>query len=692
MNRRCMVGGLLMVMMLVFAVFLVSAQDGNKWVEYGDNAIFGQGVGGPKAYYPSVLYDSDAFSDHGGADEYKMWYGTSGGRTGLATSEDGIVWSDHGVVMNKGYHSTVEYFPAGFSGTNSGSDPSGDTMYYRMWYWNPSHIYEVAAIGYTESSDGINWYNNQPCQNGTVPIVSSGDPWWNRGSYGPSDVLYNPNASNTGTDWTYTMYYDGTTGGTESTGVGFSSDGITWMGFDSNGDNKADPVLSGTYVSGDWDYNYAGRATILQKADGSYEMWYSGGKDALNHGIGYALSPDGKYWVRDEDNPLFYIDDSVPWRSKRTYCPMVVYDPDEGIYKMWFAGKDATGNYSIGYAIGGPIPTNVWVDDDWDAMPAASRAEHGRYMGYNAFAAVQKGIDAVAGTNAHTVSVREGTYNAPILIDKAVSVVRDSGAVSAPILNGNVNINGNGVLIGLPLQGLRFNGNLMIGAGIDAATSRINWCDFYGEMTNNGTGTFNAKYNYWGTQDEAAVAGRTFGDIDYQPFLPKDADSSYADVQELLAAGVASDLDSAVRQLWQVMQLGQSVDTFINYQDIGGAGAFRTVRPEDLITIGEAAGGGGAVETTFGDTYIVGDVIDGQLTVTDRATGELITNAAVTLSLLGPDGSKTVVLWGSAYYDADAEVYVFSIDTTTLTAGIYEFIFQTDTGDSKMVSIKLQES
>ena len=58
-----------------------------------------------------------------------------------------------------------------------------------------------------------------------------------------------------------------TTGGDEAIGLGFSSDGITWTGYDADGDGKADPVFNGTYVSGDWDYNYVSRATIIKNAD-----------------------------------------------------------------------------------------------------------------------------------------------------------------------------------------------------------------------------------------------------------------------------------------------------------------------------------------------------------------------------------------------------------------------------------------
>ena len=348
---------ILAVVALVLTLALAaSAQGPSSWTEYPGNPIFGEGVDvGPKAYYPSVLYDADSFPGHSPSAKYKMWYGTTGQQTGLATSDDGISWTDHGVVMTYGHHATVEYYPDGFSGANSDDNPSGSTMYYRMWYWDVGTLYDISAIGYTESPNGVNWYNYQPCQNmvGGIPIITGVDPEWNRGSYGPSDILYNPNASNTGTDWTFTMYYDGTTGGDEAIGLGFSSDGITWTGYDADSDGKADPVFNGTNVGGDWDENYVSRATIIKNADGSYEMWYSGGVGTMNHGIGYATSSDGINWTRDANKPIFYKDDSDypgdPWRQSRTYCPMVI--KDGSAYKMWFTGKDNdTGYYAIGYA------------------------------------------------------------------------------------------------------------------------------------------------------------------------------------------------------------------------------------------------------------------------------------------------------------------------------------------------------
>jgi hypothetical protein len=226
-----------------------------------------------------------------------------------------------------------------------------------MWYWHTDSLYTVNAIKYTESPDGKNWYNYQWCQNGTVPIVTGSSGDWNRGSYGPCDVLYNSVAPNTGTKWKFHMYYDGTTGGSEAIGLGFSSDGITWTGYDP--DDDADPVLTGD--SGEWDDDYVSRATIIVEESTNFSMWYSGGDGRMDHGIGYATSSDsGLSWTKDPDNPIFHKDDEVPWRDERTYCPAVL--KDGSTYKMWFAGvDDATSNYAIGYA---------WTTPECDGLAA----------------------------------------------------------------------------------------------------------------------------------------------------------------------------------------------------------------------------------------------------------------------------------------------------------------------------------
>ncbi|MBL7075456.1 T9SS type A sorting domain-containing protein [candidate division KSB1 bacterium] len=351
---------LLQVMALVLALaLLASAQGPLEWIEYSGNPVFGQLIGDPKAYYPSVLYDATEFSGHGLAVKYKMWYGTSSGMVGFAYSEDGIAWADLGSVTgNVRYHCKVLYDHEGFG---------GDACFYKMWFADPSiWPYNTETIKYAESTDGINWVNIQPIsQDPLYPLVTGYCGWW-YGTYGPGTVLYNPGGYDTWNDedpmgHKYVMYYDVATmncipGEIESTALAYSLDGIYWKRYEDQ------PVmLSGP--DGAWDSLYVYAWTILNDDDG-YHMWYSGGGSASHEGIGYATSSDGIDWTRDADNPIFNVNDGIDWRNTRTYTPFVIKDGFS--YKMWFTGKDITGNYySIGYA----TVTVTIVEVDIDIKP-----------------------------------------------------------------------------------------------------------------------------------------------------------------------------------------------------------------------------------------------------------------------------------------------------------------------------------
>jgi len=231
----------------------------------------------------------------------------------MATSTDGINWTSQGTAsgVTTPKHTLVESI--------GGS--------YRMWYW-PALSYSINDIRTATSADGLTWSSDQAItQVGSTVIDNSSSSNWNRGSYGPADVIYNPVGSAGITEpvdeasvWSnkYVMYYDGTTGGDESLGLAVSNDGINWQGYNGG----AAPVLAGTGVLGDWDAGYVSRATIAKDGDDDYHMWYSVGVGNMNQGIGYASSVDGINWSRDADNPIFYITDGEDWRDNRSYTPM----------------------------------------------------------------------------------------------------------------------------------------------------------------------------------------------------------------------------------------------------------------------------------------------------------------------------------------------------------------------------------
>ena len=303
------------------------------WTEYNPNPVYSPG----KAYYPSILKEGSA---------YTLWsdYASSGG-VEKVTSADGVNWTTAGACsgLTSPRHTVVE---------KVGSE-------YRMWYWQASHLYSIADIRTATSADGLAWSNDQVItQVASTVIDNSSSSNWNRGSYGPADVIYNPDGSDTIVEpvneasvWAnkFVMYYDGTTGGDESIGLAVSNDGVNWQGYNGG----VAPVLAGTSGTDDWDEGYVSRCTVIMEDADTYHMWFSGGVGTMDAGIGYASSADGITWTRDATNPIFHKDDGEDWRSSRTYCPVVIGD------EMWFTGKSGTGTYAMGYATPEPATLSL---------------------------------------------------------------------------------------------------------------------------------------------------------------------------------------------------------------------------------------------------------------------------------------------------------------------------------------------
>jgi len=348
-----------LILSVVFTLTPTGAQAPGDWTEYSSNPVFGQWIGGAKAYYPKVIYDANQFSGHGNSAYYKMWFQSSSG-IGYASSNDGIIWTAGtnplGGLVAGASHPLVKYDLNGFGGG----------IYYKIWYWAGSDIYIINALRYAESADGITWTNDQPfTQDGSSPLVTGHWPDWNTGTYGPCDIIYNQNGSNSPDDgnlWNnkYVLYYMGTDGDHEYIGLAYSNNAIHWKRYGNN-------AVLGPGAPADWD-NYSVGYCRVMKISGSWHMWYGGGP-GTNLGIGYATSPDGVNWIKHPGNPIFYISDGMPWRNNRTYTPWVLYDAasfgghgDACYFKMWFTGRSTDGKYSIGYTSAIPAATVTAVN------------------------------------------------------------------------------------------------------------------------------------------------------------------------------------------------------------------------------------------------------------------------------------------------------------------------------------------
>jgi hypothetical protein len=317
----------------------LSPSDALDWRDLG--IVYGAGA--EKAYYPSVLYDPHGFGD-GRGPKYKMWYSDGNGTVKVVTSQRDRSWSSPTTVTGLGddaHHVQVLYDANGFGGSS---------VKYKIWYWDIQELYSINAIAYAESSDGVNWTNDQAITQGNPQLVTGSWPDWNNGSYGPIYVIYQPGALNTGDNpwnYSYVMFYDGTNGSNEETGLAYSANGKHWIAYVGN------PVLRRGLLSGAWDYDDAAYGTVFRDATG-FHFWYSGGGpnpgDSVDKGIGYAFSLDGLTWTK-APTPIFHITDAeASHRDSRTYTPSVV-DDGRGQLKMYYSARNAAGDYAIGLAV-----------------------------------------------------------------------------------------------------------------------------------------------------------------------------------------------------------------------------------------------------------------------------------------------------------------------------------------------------
>ncbi len=386
------------------------------------------------AYYPSVIYDANGFG--GGSPLYKMWYSDGSGNVHLVTSTDGLSWGAPTAMTGLGgdaHHAQVLYDANCF-----GASPcDASATKYRMWYWDRDLLYTISAIATAESADGVNWSNDQAVtQDATWVLVTGAGSGWNRGSYGPISLIYQPGASNSGTEpwnYSYVMYYDGTDGGSEFTGLAYSTNGLHWTAYTGN------PVLAGSATAA-WDCSDDAYGTVLHEGS-IYHFWYSGAggdngsggclQSPVHQGIGYASSSDGKNWSKDANNPIFHISDGVSYRDSRVYTPAVV-DDGSGILKMYYSAQQDGQAKKIGLAT--IAASDTFVDDSWFGLAPGTQVffpgdPNPHFIGIDAFATIQGGINAVV--TGGTVHVAAGTYSAaigevfPLTINKTVTVVGD---------------------------------------------------------------------------------------------------------------------------------------------------------------------------------------------------------------------------------------------------------------------------
>lgn len=254
---------------------------------------------------------------------YKMWYsgadGSAPSRIGLATSVNGTTWTK---AAANPVLSPSEWWET--KGIRAGSIIFENSLY-KMWY-SGRDSNGISRIGYATSPDGVAW-----TKYGGNPVVSNGNAgsWENAGVSEPTVIKDGS---------TYHLWYTGHEGRTQRIGHATSGDGIAWTR------DPANPILDiGTPGAWDW-LNVYGPSVV--KVGAGFKLWYSGETLPAAWQTGYALSPNGSAWTRGA--MLIPEGSWDAFDAASADYPSVLVDGEK--YRVWYAGQNSTGDYTIGYA------------------------------------------------------------------------------------------------------------------------------------------------------------------------------------------------------------------------------------------------------------------------------------------------------------------------------------------------------
>jgi hypothetical protein len=375
---------------------------------------------------------------------------------------------------------------------------------------------------------------------------------------------------------------------------------------------------------------------------------------------------------------------------------------DKVIYSPWL-GTDPDGDPSRpGVQVTGPVRIVV---DDVGPAPA------GGYLN-----------QAIAGANelpyADTIEVRHGTYDASTPITGPVTLISQPGSTTNTFLNGNLTLSAAGILIGRMGQGFTINADITVTPGTDASTIHINWNDIYGTVTNNGVGTLDATYNWWGGRYPATAV---VGAVNYYPYLPLpvsdmlkymsdhgvDADTAIFLIERgglvsegLLVLslmnrfGLSRDEAERVVDEFGFLRVGSAFDRAFDYDDFvrlllgygatpaGGAGAF--------VDRGVAGGAGMFGDRVVDAVYEIGQPILVSFGLSDFQ-GNPVTGigAWVTLVQLHEDGHQTIWYWNATRYNPETGLQELFIPTEKLPEGYFLLVinFRDGTKTESLIQI-----
>jgi predicted GH43/DUF377 family glycosyl hydrolase len=296
------------IVLLTIIIFSQSAMSQTSFKKYSGNPVLTVGPAGSwdegAVMTGSVIYRNS---------KYHMWYNgykDPFNSFGYAFSDDGITWTKYSgnPVLTPG---AAGAFDANLGGCY--------VLFYsgkfHMWYDGTNA--GVYKIGYAYSDDGIHWTKHPTSV-------------FEKGTAGNWDVQLGGVGPVIKEDTLLKMFYWGKSStGSYMTCLATSPDSIHWTRY-----NSGNPVLGGG-LTGAWD-QYSQAPGAVLKNGGLYGMWYCNWTPSP-YCIGYASSTNGGLnWTTYSANPILQANAGM-WDGSWTIWPTVVQRPD-GRYLLYYSG------------------------------------------------------------------------------------------------------------------------------------------------------------------------------------------------------------------------------------------------------------------------------------------------------------------------------------------------------------------
>jgi len=308
-----------------------------EWTKYANNPVLDVG---PPGSFDGIIFFHSIFLDD---TTYKMYYTGFPGNFGLATSTDGLNWE------KSLFNPILTENEPGFEGLGVLPYVLKHEGIYKMWFIARDADGVRIHIRYATSVDGIVWTPHP-----SIPAVlePGAEGEWD-------DTIVNVGTVIIENDSTYRMWYAARNSAPAGHQIGHASstDGVNWSKHPNN------PILT-LGANGEWDDDFILFPGVIY--DGNiYHMFYNGSSGSSER-LGYATSPDGIAWTKDPSNPVLPLGEAGSWDEAAAVMGRAMLDGQT--FKLWYAGKDASGIWRIGHAT---APLIVGIEDDRNAaLPA----------------------------------------------------------------------------------------------------------------------------------------------------------------------------------------------------------------------------------------------------------------------------------------------------------------------------------